>query len=456
MKSILPISLFSLLVLSPSVQAADADIDTYADAKGLLWEQETVKFLFAHLELSPDDASYGLKRSVLATRLENIKEAVGHGPPYTKAEIRKVLGISTALESYDDLSPGEKVPPFTEPYIWLQEDISHPSVTPARQKVGPKLRDRLEYEEYKDTLKAKGKPPLANHDIEFVSETSAGPFRVRRSVDDIRDGIGGIELTGPDPDIAEAKGAKISYSDNRLESGHGAVSSEGAVFFPVLKRTRQDRFGIVPAVSWNLQEQQTKGKEDLDELKFSVPLYYEHRIAKEDDYAILTLEPYYQTDTDLDGSIWGTTLSAAYKGNLFPVGDRYFRLNEWQFAFDTKVSYRLRGAALLDYSETHGTSRFSSRKENDDWFRIGADLGFDAAFFRQEGQNEGEGKITYGINYKAFDDLSGDGHYSDLFSTNLTWWMSKYTGLTLEYQKGETPIADEDVDLITLGLEFRY
>jgi hypothetical protein len=52
--------------------------------------------------------------------------------------------------------------------------------------------------------------------------------------------------------------------------------------------------------------------------------------------------------------------------------------------------------------------------------------------------------------------FSGDGIYSDLFKASTTYWINRYAGLTLEYQKGDTPVADKAIDLLTFGLQLRY
>jgi hypothetical protein len=46
--------------------------------------------------------------------------------------------------------------------------------------------------------------------------------------------------------------------------------------------------------------------------------------------------------------------------------------------------------------------------------------------------------------------------YSHLFSAHSTLWFVKNFGKTLQYSKGETPVAAQPTDLVSLGLEFKY
>ncbi|WP_367871829.1 hypothetical protein [Luteolibacter sp. Populi] len=448
----------SLLLLL--LGAADAaEINDHAKGPKIT-ESETVGYLFDELKLAaPKGASPAQKRTIVGYYLTELRGTLGQ-PPWDKDAVRRKYGKATDLEVHDDRPRREKIPLLTEPLIKIKRTAVNPDKTKTTVTYGPSVRDKLVQEE----RVAKEKIQLLDNP---VTSFSAGPFRIRRSTASIREGLGSIITSGPDPDISKAKGAKLSFSDNRLEDGSGAWNSEGAVYIPIIRTSEtlsySTRLAFLPSVSWNLQEKQEIGKTDIDELKFALPIYFDRVGGAKARAFNAIIEPYYQTDTDFDGAIWGSTLALTYTGGIFGIdapfasGDRRdFRFNDWNACCSGE--YRLRFTGLVDYSETHETSIYSKRKKGDDWFRVGLDTGIDIGLFRKK-KDEGQfGKtpLVFSVNYKFLDALGGEGGYSDLFSTNLTWWMSDYTGLTLEYQKGETPVADKEIDLITLGLEYRY
>jgi hypothetical protein len=60
-----------------------------------------------------------------------------------------------------------------------------------------------------------------------------------------------------------------------------------------------------------------------------------------------------------------------------------------------------------------------------------------------------------GASYEMLEALSGEGGFSDLLKLRATLRLNDYAGLTLEYSVGDTPVADQEIDLITLGLELK-
>ena len=102
-------------------------------------------------------------------------------------------------------------------------------------------------------------------------------------------------------------------------------------------------------------------------------------------------------------------------------------------------------------STTERVGVHTTRKEGDDWMRAGATVSLD---FRLGG--EVFNPLDIGVSYQFLGALSGSGNYSELFKPHATWWLSESAGLTLEYSKGDTPVADKSIDLLTLGLEFKY
>lgn len=282
-------------------------------------------------------------------------------------------------------------------------------------------------------------------DGEAKYQAKEGPIHLRREAGDLKE-------------LKDAKGAKIGFSDNRLQEGNGAWNTEGALIFPLRwKREGADASSLsvhlTPAVSWNFVEQEAPGKSDVDELKLSAPIIMGHtpggRLDPQEYIAIV--EPYYQTDWDFDGEILGGSLKLEYVGKVGPVHfgsfHSLFDASEAK-SIDDILAYRLRIKPMLDYSEVVKKGGFD-RAEDDDWLRLGGEVSFELRFFGSDNP------LDLGITYRFAEEVHGDGGFSDLFKANATLWLSPNAGLTLEYQKGETPVADKDIDLITLGLELK-
>ena len=450
MKSPIIAATFAAIACPYPLLAADkVDIGQFAS----LNKEQTTDYLIKLTDTKGEFKNQAEKENAVIEHLRYVERHLGK-PPYNAAALRELLDKQTKLEKYDARPGYTKIPPITEP-ISKTEKFSRG--THQAYYLGPTVRARLEQEQ----ALADGKPPVDVAKLPTQSGSSIGPLRIRRTTGDINTRSDAIQTDGPDEKIRDAKGAKISYSDNRLKSGSGAWSSEGAVYMPFIwsaqpTLTTDYRFGFSPAVSWNIQEQQGAGKADVDELKFSVPIHADFGGGPNGRYWTTVLEPYYHTDTDFDGSIWGSTASLAFRGPVFgDDGPHAFSLNTWKFLTRNSTSYKFGLKGLIDYSETHSTSPFSKRKKDDDWLRAGLEAGFSLGLFREDEMPD-KSPLVLNVGYKFLDSWSGDGGYSDLWNVSLTYWVSDYVGFTGEYQKGETPVAKEEIDLITLGLEWRY
>lgn len=461
MNSTLIAAAIAAIAFSYPLLAADkVAIEDYAS----LNKEQTHDYLIKLLETKEDLKTPAEKENALIEYVRYIERHLGK-PPYNAADLRKLLDKGTKLEKYDARPGFTKVRPITEPISSTEKFARKADGTREDYYFGPTVRDRLEQEK----ALAERKPPVDAAKLATQSGSSIGPIRLRRTTGEINTRSDAIQSDGPDEKIREAKGAKIAYSDNRLKNGSGAWNSEGALYLPFIwsaqeraneadktdKPDRDHRFGFAPAVAWNVQEQQGAGKADVDELKFSVPIYADFGGGPESRYWTTILEPYYQTDTDFDGAIWGSTASVAFRGLVFGEGRKGLYLNQWQFLAGNSTSYKIGLKGLLDYSETHATSPFSKRKKDDDWLRAGLEAGFSLGLFRDDEMPD-KAPLVFNVGYKFLDAWSGDGGYSDMWNVSLTYWVNDYVGFSGEYQKGETPIAKEEIDLITLGMEFRY
>jgi hypothetical protein len=105
----------------------------------------------------------------------------------------------------------------------------------------------------------------------------------------------------------------------------------------------------------------------------------------------------------------------------------------------------------MDYSVTERGGIHTTRKEGDDWFRAGGLGSFDLRLGLKTFQS-----LDAGVSYELLQAVSGSGGHSYLFKTHCTLWLVENAGATVEYSKGDTPVSDKAIDLLTFGLEFKY
>jgi len=402
----------------------------FANKAGLLDKNATYSYYLFKKEIP---ASEILIPGQFKVSDEKVEEAVGdyyttlvsdlgHGPPFTWQELDQRIPPAPSKQEAEDAKPG-----------WQKIDY----VT-------------------KQMVSDEGK-------------TKLGALQVRRNTSEAAKAL------------KDATGAKIGFSDNRLQTGDGAWNSEGALIYPMVfewDRGSSEPDGsslwtqLAPAVYWHLAEtQDSTGKtKDVQELKLSVPVAFSYvpparrrqgpyvpgpAPASNSAMTIVTqLEPYYDTDFSLTHQIWGTTVSLEYVGKVGPL-----HLGGFVGLFDTNPEsteagdlfmYSLRLRPLFDYSQTERGGPYTKRVAGDDWSRVGAEASLDFRF------GGGKSPLDIGVSYRFLQAVSGTGGFSDLLKPHVTWWVSPNTALTLEYQRGETPVADQDIDLISLGLEFKY
>lgn len=409
--------------------------------------------------LAPTAASKADHPKVFVVQQRLFNRSRGTGGPYKVDEVKKALDQPDSALAQYDAQPGiMKLTGITQPYARQTTYYAGKDGTGEY----PRTVSGSPGDIMRQTEQLKSDPEINVNDApRLSSKASLGPFQLRRSVASTLDynveafkwkpWLGTNSSMIKPEDLASIQGAKIGYSDNRLLDGGGAWSSEGALIYPFhyvsLSQEREDRFfhaGL--ATSWKLEEQEKAGTSDIDELKFSAPaglgLHFNETLF------FIQAEPYFHTDTDFDSGIVGATASFEFKmlhglGSYFPVG---------KFGSNTLYA-RFRAVGLVDYSDVQDTSPYIKRSLNDDWFRVGAVASFDMGLYPP---NAKQPPITIGASYRFMQEVGDDnGGYSDLFKANATMWLSPNAGLTLEYQKGETPVADKDIDIITLGLELK-
>ena len=290
---------------------------------------------------------------------------------------------------------------------------------------------------------------------------SLGPFRLRKNADNLTQ------------KLEDAAGATIGYSYNRLQSGNGAWNSQGILDYPVSwshqytdKAGKSLELELGPAVAWNLAETQEADEKDVQELSFSIPatIYYSPGRQKmtgtyEENIAaagrtiasalwVFQARPYFLTDFSFQDEIYGATASAEFVGGVF--GSPLY-VGGFQNLGRSGLQYQLRVIPKLDYSDTERGGPYTDRKPGDDWFRLGGTFSFDLRL-----GGESFNALDLGVSYSLLQAVSGSGGYSSLLKTHATFWITQNIGPSLEYSKGNTPVADEPIDLLALKLEVKY
>ena len=274
-----------------------------------------------------------------------------------------------------------------------------------------------------------------------------GPFLLRRTADDWSD------------DLTDATGAKVTYSDDRV-SKQATWSSEGAIIYPIAIGAKKDpdpghpRSGdatvqILPAVSWKIVDVAETKDGDVEELQFHAPVVWSTAQFNTGwlSRSVISFSPYGLTDFHFKGAVIGATASFAPfifdRTSGFAINKGYTGLGYGP------VMYRLGFEPGLDFNHLSSASRFITRDDHKDHFRIGgkAELALRSLNFPS---------LELLISYQGFASISGGPSHSDLLSYSAKIWLNDYAGLSLDYQKGSTPIADKDVDLTTVGFEFRF
>jgi hypothetical protein len=286
--------------------------------------------------------------------------------------------------------------------------------------------------------------------------------------------LGPLRLRKYDADLmkvlSDAKGATIGFSDNRFIKGHGAWNTAGALGYPVTffsqgSSAQSTKLVVMPVIGWNLAEAEGGAGNKLDELRFSLPLTvwrspggkkmtgtYDENMAEAGDsiYSslwMLIAKPYIQTDFSFQYEIYGIEASAEYVGGVF--GSRLYA-GGYQDIGNSGLQYQMRVVPKVDYGITARGGEQTSRQSGDNWLRLGGLLSLD---FRLGSLSFNP--LDIGVSYDFLKNLDSAA-YSDVFRTHATWWLSENAGMTLEYSKGETPVAIKKIDLMTLGLELKY
>lgn len=383
---------------------------SFADQNGKLDSEQAALFIAYH-----DDVP--LSKFITA-------EAAAQGASAVVDKKKIVEAMSDKLDDLRDLTKHEP------PWSWEELDKVYAE------------RDTPRWKKIKGLTKEKevGGPKVAG----------LGPLLLRKDTDNIGKAF------------AKAGGASVGYSQNHLKTSSGALNSEGVLDYPVTWEVINagagwgGRLKFDLATAWNVAQEQDDPTKDVQELTFATPLTFfltgnlgtklpspEKRVSEA---LIFQVKPYYQTDFDLEHKIYGVEGNIEYEGNLWGL-----HFGSFYEILTTGLQYQLRIVPKIDYSVTDHGGVYTKRVKGDDWTRIGG-LG---AFAVRYGLGKTQA-VDLGVSYSFFDAVSGSGGFSKLFKAYTTLWIIENIGATFEYSKGDTPVADQPVDLVKLGLEFKY
>lgn len=286
-----------------------------------------------------------------------------------------------------------------------------------------------------------------------------GPVQLRKTIADLR------------LPLKDAKGVTVGYSDNRLVDGAGAWNTQGVLGYPITLYTQKKpgqstEFELLPAINWKIASVEGLSGSDIEELGFSVPItlflspggkrysdnYEKNVVAAAGGILsrlwVINARPYLQTDFSLRHLIYGVEASTEYIGGVFGSG---LYVGGYQNTGINGLQYQLRIVPKIDFSTTAQTGRFTTRNEGDDLFRIGGLL---ACELRLTGTSYTS--LNFGTTYEVFRSLNNTIEDTELLRTYATLWLNENVGMTFEYSKGETPVSLKEIDLLSLGLEFKY
>lgn len=306
------------------------------------------------------------------------------------------------------------------------------------------------------------KPIVAKNEVPGVFGTpkkdensgrSLGPFLLRRHPDQWHD------------DLKDADGARISYTDNR-QAGKSSWSGEGALIYPIQlqgdesgrkRETGSDRWLLLPSTSWHVNQVSRSTADDIEELRFQVPVTYStpHRQLGWLRHSNFELTPFVLTDFSFRGLVSGATFEYApyIKGGPIDINAGFRRLirTDAPNRFFDSLTYSIQLGALTDYSHLHSISQYIVRPDHPDYFRTGLKVkGQLKAKISESVELEGN------VGYQGMVGLAGAPDYRDLLTLSFKTWLNEYLGFSVEYQKGETPVAQKNVDLMTVGIEMRF
>ncbi|NTU53195.1 MAG: hypothetical protein HGA97_05740 [Chlorobiaceae bacterium] len=257
----------------------------------------------------------------------------------------------------------------------------------------------------------------------------------------------------------KAKGATVSFSQNRLQENGTTWNTKGAFGYRIaIARLSPEPGGsaktvMIPAVTWNVSKLAGYAGNDIEELKFNLSLSTKVSPACQHSCLwVIGMSPYYLTDFSFEDEIYGIAASAEYIGK--PFGSALYLggfTNIKPARPGEGVQYQLKLVPKLDYSVTGKGGIHTSRVPGDDWFCMGGSTSLDFRFST-------EVPLQFGVTCEYMGVLSGKASNVHLFTPSGMLWLDhdKNIALKFSYSKGKTLQTARKVDLLTLGVELKH
>lgn len=273
----------------------------------------------------------------------------------------------------------------------------------------------------------------------------------------------------------DAPGATFSLLDNNKKKTK-TVSTEGALIYPIT--AGNEEWQAVPSINWKhvrIDDDPAKvaaaaaaatpatapaGPKDgeVNELQFNFAFVVDRPISESDWWSNSRVDytPYYLTDTDFKGRLFGFAVEWIPSIRPLvkdPVTGRnrttFWALNHsYRGIPDTGLRYRATAVPGIDFNYLDKTSAYFGKAERGSYMRFTGRVELSIK------SNNGMFELLGG--YRWFSGITGPTAWSEHASVAAKWWFNDYSGISLERQKGETPVAAKEVNSLTLGFEVKY
>lgn len=367
--------------------------------------------------------------------------AAKKGDTFEEKKERFVKSILLELEeppSFDGFEGGRgfgKPPPYSirELYAWEHSQDENVSIAESLEIPEEAITTTDNSEEF-PKLQAFLTEPIEKGDKTY------GRPKIRSKIEDWSEN-----------NLKKVDGATIAFERDRLDSTD-TWAGAGSAIYPIRISRSSSQTALLPSISWNLADESDGSSNDLQELKFGVPVTWRNNFGSSKFFYQNVwrtyLNPFYLTDLNFDGGATGISLTTdphlQFTNFSFPEIGSLAKLHP-----DLPTSYRFRVIPKLEYAHVHETSEFIKRTSDEEFFAGGASLELisyplGSSFPLQ---------LTFGYSYLR--DFVGDESF-DLWKAKCSWWFDNNIGLTASFSDGDAPVSDQNIDQILVGLEVKY
>lgn len=245
-----------------------------------------------------------------------------------------------------------------------------------------------------------------------------------------------ISILDTPKNVRSAKSAELSFSRDSAADNEAWVV-KGALMKPYLW---SESMVLAPGLEMNQVRNSSDSKTDTDSLVFGVGFEKEF---KTEDLSWLRGGIQYATDTDLDLDVRGVELHYEPFDLDWPGRGTANKLGS------LPLSYKWAAVLSSEFGRVYDVGTNTSLVTGEDYLRFGASLELNlwpTNFKKYEAQ----------FAYTYLDTVSGDLRDRKHFSAAFSYEINSNYKLQLKYSDGDTTIALEDEDTVTLGLGIKF